>query len=187
LTRRWYGLWWDGHGARLLIGMDGSTQRIAASLFYQHTEQLAQKYRFCTMEEPRRQGFVCQALPCAVIWENGPASSSPKPIAPLAAVVRSWEDRFGVRVVLLGADTLEVSVAAPPVTTEHALRVAAEHWRSARTVFCCSQLNVRIPGAFPRPASLGPVGRSRRHVTLAVTPPREAPRQFVRGDCKGGG
>jgi hypothetical protein len=59
---------------------------------------------------------------------NGPASSSPKPIAPLAAVVRSWEDRFGVRVVLLGADTLEVSVAAPPVTTEHALRVAAEHW-----------------------------------------------------------
>ncbi|WP_433324085.1 DUF4253 domain-containing protein [Spirillospora sp. CA-294931] len=48
--------------------------------------------------------------------------------APLAAVVRSWEERFGVRVVGLGFNTLELSVAAPPVTTRHALHVAAEHW-----------------------------------------------------------
>lgn len=48
--------------------------------------------------------------------------------APLAAVVRSWEDRFGVRVVRLGFDTLDMSVAAPPVGIDHALRVAAEHW-----------------------------------------------------------
>jgi Domain of unknown function (DUF4253) len=57
-------------------------------------------------------------------------------IAPLAAVVRSWEDRFGVRVVRVGADTLELSVAAPPVTTEHALRVAAEH-----NAFCPDNIN----------------------------------------------
>ncbi|GAA3984158.1 DUF4253 domain-containing protein [Actinomadura viridis] len=48
--------------------------------------------------------------------------------APLAAVVRSWEDRFGARVIGLGFNTLELSVAAPPVTTRHAVHVAAEHW-----------------------------------------------------------
>jgi hypothetical protein len=47
---------------------------------------------------------------------------------PLAAVVRTWEDRFAVRVVSLGFNTLELSVAAPPVTHAHALHVAAEHW-----------------------------------------------------------
>ncbi len=47
---------------------------------------------------------------------------------PLSAVVRSWEDRFGVRVVGLGFNTLDLSVAAPPMTVDHALYVAAEHW-----------------------------------------------------------
>lgn len=47
---------------------------------------------------------------------------------PLAAVVRSWEDRFGVRLVGLGFNTMELSVAAPPATPAHALHVAAEHW-----------------------------------------------------------
>ncbi|MFI6496744.1 DUF4253 domain-containing protein [Nonomuraea typhae] len=49
-------------------------------------------------------------------------------MVPLAAVVRSWEDRFGARVVSLGFNTLDVSVAAPPADLEHALHVAAEHW-----------------------------------------------------------
>ncbi|GAA4241306.1 DUF4253 domain-containing protein [Actinomadura meridiana] len=48
--------------------------------------------------------------------------------APLSAVLRGWEDRFGARVVALGFNTLELSVAAPPVTTRHAVQVAAEHW-----------------------------------------------------------
>ncbi|WP_175412291.1 DUF4253 domain-containing protein [Streptomyces sp. TRM64462] len=45
----------------------------------------------------------------------------------LATVLRSWEDRFGIRVVGLGPDFMSVSVAAPPRTREHALAVAAEH------------------------------------------------------------
>ncbi|MGI5273047.1 DUF4253 domain-containing protein [Nonomuraea sp. CA-218870] len=49
-------------------------------------------------------------------------------MVPLAAVVRSWEDRFGARVVCVGFNTLEISVAAPPADLEHALHVAAEHW-----------------------------------------------------------
>jgi len=48
--------------------------------------------------------------------------------APLAAVLRSWEERFAVRVVGMGFNTLELSVAAPPVTSKHALHLAAEHW-----------------------------------------------------------
>ncbi|MEV0821014.1 DUF4253 domain-containing protein [Nonomuraea rubra] len=49
-------------------------------------------------------------------------------MVPMAAVVRSWEDRFGARVVGVGFNTLELSVAAPPADHEHALHVAAEHW-----------------------------------------------------------
>jgi hypothetical protein len=49
-------------------------------------------------------------------------------IAPLSAVLRGWEDRFGARVIGVGFDTLELSVAAPPTTARHALHVAAEHW-----------------------------------------------------------
>jgi len=64
-------------------------------------------------------------LPAVVGW-SGPISHSNQ-VAPLLALLRGWEDRFGVRVVRLGFDTLDVSVAAPPTTPEHALHVAAEH------------------------------------------------------------
>lgn len=46
----------------------------------------------------------------------------------IAAVVAEWQQRFGAVVVGLGFDTLVLSVAAPPVTQEQALRVAAEHF-----------------------------------------------------------
>ncbi|MCP2339848.1 DUF4253 domain-containing protein [Actinomadura rupiterrae] len=46
----------------------------------------------------------------------------------ISAVLRSWEDRFGARVVMLGGATLHLSVAAPPSTPEHARAVAAEHY-----------------------------------------------------------
>jgi len=42
-------------------------------------------------------------------------------------VLRSWEERFGARVVALKPDTLMLSVSAPPVTREHAVHVACEH------------------------------------------------------------
>ncbi|WP_244976281.1 DUF4253 domain-containing protein [Nocardia huaxiensis] len=45
----------------------------------------------------------------------------------ISAVVRSWEQRFGVRVIKVGWDTLDLSVAAPPANRDHALQVAAEH------------------------------------------------------------
>lgn len=45
----------------------------------------------------------------------------------ISAVVRSWEQRFGARVILVGFDTLTLSVSAPPTSREHAERIAAEH------------------------------------------------------------
>ena len=48
--------------------------------------------------------------------------------AQFSAVLRSWEERFGVRVVGLGPAELYLSVAAAPTDGDHALHVAAEHF-----------------------------------------------------------
>lgn len=69
-------------------------------------------------------GSGAQAL-VALGWA-GPANYGPT--REFAAVVASWEERFGARVVLLTGDTLQLSVAAPPTTLDEALRVAAEHF-----------------------------------------------------------
>lgn len=61
--------------------------------------------------------------------------------APLSAVVRSWEDRFGVRVIGIGFNSLDLSVAAPPATSRDALHVAAEHWTF------CPEVIVQGPGS----------------------------------------
>lgn len=43
-------------------------------------------------------------------------------------VVRSWQERFGVRVCTLGFDTLNVSVAWPPRSIEQARQLTMEHY-----------------------------------------------------------
>jgi hypothetical protein len=76
-----------------------------------------------------RLGLVpadCGADALAASGWTGPANYAST--LQVAAVVRSWEERFGVRVVWFSHDTLGLSVAAPPVTYEHALQVTAEHW-----------------------------------------------------------
>lgn len=63
----------------------------------------------------------------AVIGWPGPLNYE-NDVARLCAVLRSWEDRFGIRVVALTFDQLVVSVAAPPTTMAEAEAVAAEHF-----------------------------------------------------------
>ncbi|WP_312871166.1 DUF4253 domain-containing protein [Streptomyces lonarensis] len=58
-----------------------------------------------------------------------------------SAVLRSWEDRFGARVVGMGFDTLLLSVASPPRDEATALRVAAEHH-----AFCPDNVWQNTPG-----------------------------------------
>ncbi|MER5206746.1 DUF4253 domain-containing protein [Streptomyces sp. NPDC002825] len=65
-------------------------------------------------------------IPAVIGW-GGPMNHE-NDVARLGTVLRSWEDRFGVRVVALTFDQLVVSVAAPPRTPEEAEAVAAEHF-----------------------------------------------------------
>ncbi|WP_411084425.1 DUF4253 domain-containing protein [Streptomyces sp. cmx-18-6] len=53
----------------------------------------------------------------------------------LSAVLRSWEDRFGLRVVGLGHGSLYVSVAARPTDPHQARILAAEHYLVCPDVF----------------------------------------------------
>ncbi|MGW8764621.1 DUF4253 domain-containing protein [Streptomyces sp. NPDC055815] len=65
-------------------------------------------------------------IPAVIGW-GGPMNHE-NDVARLCAVLRSWEDRFGARVIALTFDQLVVSVAAPPRTPEEAEAVAAEHF-----------------------------------------------------------
>jgi hypothetical protein len=65
-------------------------------------------------------------IPAAVGW-TGPVNYE-SDTAVLCSVLRSWEDRFGIRVVALTFDRLVLSVAAPPATAADAEAVAAEHF-----------------------------------------------------------
>ncbi|MFD5160473.1 DUF4253 domain-containing protein [Streptomyces hawaiiensis] len=65
-------------------------------------------------------------IPTAIGW-TGPAHHEDD-TARLSAVLRSWEDRFGIRLLTLGFDHLLLSVAAPPTTPSAARAVAAEHF-----------------------------------------------------------
>ncbi len=73
-------------------------------------------------------------------WDGRAPSNHNEWAVPMAAVIRSWEDRFGARVVGVGFNTLDLSVAAPPTTELHAVHVAAEHW-----TFCPDSI-VQGPG-----------------------------------------
>ncbi|WP_412740240.1 DUF4253 domain-containing protein [Krasilnikovia sp. MM14-A1259] len=66
----------------------------------------------------------------AVLGWSGPVNHEGD-ITRICAVLRDWEDRFGARLIGLGFDTMQVSVAAPPADRDHALRVAAEHFAFA--------------------------------------------------------
>lgn len=79
-------------------------------------------------------------IPAAIGWA-GPLNYE-EDVAVYCAVLRSWEDRFGIRVVALGFDRLVVSVAAPPTTPEEAEAVAAEHF-----AFCPDAITQDGPGA----------------------------------------
>jgi len=60
-------------------------------------------------------------VPAIVGW----AAEAPVPL--LCALLRSWEERFGVRVVSGFGGALTVSVARPPLDVPHAEQLALEH------------------------------------------------------------
>jgi hypothetical protein len=70
-------------------------------------------------------------IPAMIGWRGG-ESIQPEEVS---AVLRSWEDRFGTRLVRIGFESLVLSVAAPPRSRAGALAVAAE-----QVAFCGSIL-----------------------------------------------
>ena len=65
-------------------------------------------------------------IPCAVGWEVTDAWES---MLPVSAVLRSWEDRFGARLVVMGPSAeIRLLVERPPRTPAAAQAVAAELW-----------------------------------------------------------
>lgn len=77
-------------------------------------------------------------IPAVIGW-TGPVNHEDD-VARLCAVLRSWEDRFDVRVVVLGFDTLTVSVGRPPTTLADARALAAEHY-----AFCPDTIDQNPP------------------------------------------
>ncbi|MFF7844918.1 DUF4253 domain-containing protein [Streptomyces ossamyceticus] len=82
-------------------------------------------------------------IPAAIGW-GGPLNHE-NDVARLCAVLRSWEDRFGIRVVALGFDHLTVSVATPPTTEPEARHLAAEH-----VVFCPGTIREATPDTYAK-------------------------------------
>ena len=81
-------------------------------------------------ELPGRLGLVPVARPAdvpAVLGWAGPTNYY-SDVGQLAAVLRSWEDRFGAVVVGLGFDTLILGVRRPPVGAAMSNAVAAEQF-----------------------------------------------------------
>lgn len=80
-----------------------------------------------------RIGLVPAARPADVLpligWQ-GVTNSYPTAL-PIAAVLRSWEDRFGAQLLDIGFQEIRLLVDRPPRTLETAQRIAAEHF-----VFC---------------------------------------------------
>lgn len=97
-----------------------------------HADEIAAQYAdiFLDRNPHARLGLVASsrgADTLATVGWTGPANYD-NDTAAFAAVVRDWEDRFGIRVVGVGFSTLHLSVAAPPAGIEDAVAVAAEHF-----------------------------------------------------------
>lgn len=105
---------------------------------------------------PARIGLAAAARPADVLpligwtgnvnWGTG--------TLPLAAVLRSWEDRFGVRLLRIGFAQISLLATRPPSDLESLQLLAAEH-----LVFCneCGGLGLREIPAITRYLMASPV------------------------------
>lgn len=76
-----------------------------------------------------RLGLVSVTRPAdavAVLGWQGPVNHFAD-MGRLAAVLRSWEDRFDAYLVGIGFDTITLSVGRPPATAAEALSIAQQH------------------------------------------------------------
>jgi len=83
-----------------------------------------------SLTEPMRIGLVVASRPADALvsigWQG--AGNYHETAAPLTAVLRSWEERFGATVMHVGFDTVDLLVERPAPSQQAALAVAAEHF-----------------------------------------------------------
>ena len=78
---------------------------------------------------PARIGLVPAARPADILPRLGWAGAcNNRTASELAVVLRSWEDRFGVRLLEVGFDNIRLLVSRPPQTLAVARPIAAEHF-----------------------------------------------------------
>ena len=115
--------------APFLDGWPGLAPPGAATDADEHAVEVAELLVDFDRVTDARLGLVRAArgadVPALIGW-TGPMNHE-SDTTKLSAVLRSWEDRFGVRLLALGFDTMILSVAAPPQDLDHARLVAAEH------------------------------------------------------------
>lgn len=113
---------------------------------------------------PARLGLIPAARPADVLPLVGWIPSDwPGGMLPTAAVVRSWEARFGARLLTIGPGRIQLLAERPPRTSAAAERLAAEHF-----AFCdeCGGQGLRYVSAIAASLEGAP----------ASTAPRPAPR-----------
>ena len=98
----------------------------------QALDVLLPEMRLTSLPQPAaRIGLVAADRPADVLpaigwW--GVANRGYEFLLPLAAVLRSWEDRFGACLVNVGFAEIRLLVERPPRTLAAAQRIAAEHY-----------------------------------------------------------
>ncbi|MGW2713330.1 DUF4253 domain-containing protein [Streptomyces sp. NPDC001356] len=120
-----FGVQWPGLASAGLLAADpGSRAAQVADALHQDPDMWAE-----WVEEPHLALVPARRsadIPAAIGWTG--TLDHDGDVARICAVLRSWEDRFGARVVALGPDVLVVSVAAPPAGLDDAEVLAAEHY-----------------------------------------------------------
>jgi Domain of unknown function (DUF4253) len=78
---------------------------------------------------PARIGLVPAARPADILPRLGWAgAANHRTASELAVVLRSWEDRFGARLLEVGFADIRLLVSRPPLTLDAAQPIAAEHF-----------------------------------------------------------
>jgi Domain of unknown function (DUF4253) len=78
---------------------------------------------------PARIGLVPAVRPADILPRIGWAGAcNHRTASELAVVLRSWEDRFGARLLEVGFDDIRLLVSRPPQTLAAAQPIAAEHF-----------------------------------------------------------